>query len=186
MKTMVSVVTSGPINGIVKRKRKSFRFYSACFLFLLFVIHISFIKIIHIINEQTSIAVNNTQSKRLAPFSKNEVITARLANGTLGLVINPSHNFLQNHTILERKNSCTVNKAIDPIAFEVFKLIRMGVIKSHELLKKRKLKNTNSPKILCMVYTHSHAHFRIKAIVNTWGSQCDGFFAASNETPEVM
>ena len=33
-----------------------------------------------------------------------------------------------------------------------------------------------------MVYSHSGAHSRIQAIVNTWGSQCDGVFAASNET----
>ena len=42
---------------------------------------------------------------------------------------------------------------------------------------------TRTPRILCMAYTrHSGAHSRIEAIANTWGKECDGFFAASNAT----
>ncbi|GFH62194.1 hypothetical protein CTEN210_18670 [Chaetoceros tenuissimus] len=123
---------------------------------------------------------NNTTIKK--EVFENEITGARFANGSLGLIINPSVKFFENNKILERNSSCSVNDSIDPIAFKVFKLIRLGVIESNkELLKKKKLQNT-LPKILCMVYTHSHAHQRIRAIVNTWGSQCDGFFAASNKT----
>jgi len=57
-------------------------------------------------------------------------------------------------------------------------MIRTGVKKANS---KKDISGT-SPRILCMVYTHSAAHSRIQAIVNTWGSQCDGFFAASNKT----
>ena len=41
---------------------------------------------------------------------------------------------------------------------------------------------TRTPRILCMVFTHSGAHSRVQAIVNSWGKECDGFFAASNAT----
>ncbi|GFH50411.1 hypothetical protein CTEN210_06887 [Chaetoceros tenuissimus] len=127
-------------------------------------------------------ANDNTSRKR----SKNEIIGARFPNGTLGLVNNPLVKPFDKNQMFKRNASCTVNESIDPIAFKVFKLIRLGVIESKELLKKKKLeisdKKTSSPKILCMVYTHSRSHQRVRAIVNTWGSQCDGFFAASNET----
>ncbi|KAL3943865.1 MAG: hypothetical protein SGBAC_002067 [Bacillariaceae sp.] len=37
-------------------------------------------------------------------------------------------------------------------------------------------------KVLCMVYTHSGAHNRVRAIAETFGPRCDGFMAASNLT----
>ena len=37
-------------------------------------------------------------------------------------------------------------------------------------------------RVLCMVYTHSNRHEQLRAIVETWGSRCDGFMAASNLT----
>jgi hypothetical protein len=43
--------------------------------------------------------------------------------------------------------------------------------------------STSRPKILCMVYTHQGSHDTyLRAIVDTWATQCDGFFAASNVT----
>mmetsp|Transcript_41752 Transcript_41752/g.100534 ORF Transcript_41752/g.100534 Transcript_41752/m.100534 type:complete len:558 (+) Transcript_41752:2-1675(+) len=37
-------------------------------------------------------------------------------------------------------------------------------------------------KVLCLVYTHSGAHNRVRAIAETYGPRCDGFMAASNLT----
>ena len=37
-------------------------------------------------------------------------------------------------------------------------------------------------KLLCMVYTHENRHDIIQAIIETYGSQCDGFIAFSNVT----
>jgi hypothetical protein len=44
------------------------------------------------------------------------------------------------------------------------------------------ISNLSSPKILCAVYTHDERHDQIRAIVETWGWRCDGFFAASTKT----
>lgn len=39
------------------------------------------------------------------------------------------------------------------------------------------------PKILCFMMTHSEAHqTKVKAVLETWGSKCDGWFIASNQT----
>ena len=119
---------------------------------------------------------------------------ARFPNGTLGLVIDPSTKLLIKQKMPHREKSCKVDDAIDKVAFEVFKRIRTGVIKSKtEIEKKNDLRKstasasttrtgTRTPRILCMVYTHSGAHSRVQAIVNSWGKECDGFFAASNAT----
>jgi hypothetical protein len=37
-------------------------------------------------------------------------------------------------------------------------------------------------KLLCVVYTHSNRGRAIRAVTETWGWRCDGFFAASNLT----
>ena len=119
---------------------------------------------------------------------------AKFPNGTLGLIIDPSTKFSPpNQTrLLQRERNCKVDSTIDKVSFEVFKRIRSGVIKA----KSQNIKKTNLPKmktsstvslvrdprIICMVYTHSNAHSRIQAIFNTWGKECDGFFAASNAT----
>lgn len=44
--------------------------------------------------------------------------------------------------------------------------------------------NPQSPRILCVVYTHKGNHARVKAQTETWGWRCDGFFAASTYTDE--
>lgn len=105
---------------------------------------------------------------------------ARYSNGTLGLIIDPSQKLKNSSHILRRNRSCVVDGAIDQIAYDVFKLVRIGAITAKTLIEKKK--REFRPKILCMVYTHSASRSRIQAIVNTWGSQCDGFFAASNVT----
>lgn len=50
-------------------------------------------------------------------------------------------------------------------------------------LRKIEIARTNqSIKVLCMVYTHSKKHDNLRSVVETWGSKCDGFMAASNVT----
>ena len=41
---------------------------------------------------------------------------------------------------------------------------------------------TNPKKLLCIVYTHSGRHDRVRSIAETYGPRCDGFMAASNLT----
>ena len=115
---------------------------------------------------------------------------ARFLNGTLGLVIDPTfltklHNQKVNVNVPQREKSCKVDNAIDHVAFEVFKKIRNGVMNSREIIEHTAADGirTRTPRILCMAYTrHSGAHSRIEAIANTWGKECDDFFAASNAT----
>jgi glycoprotein-N-acetylgalactosamine 3-beta-galactosyltransferase len=44
--------------------------------------------------------------------------------------------------------------------------------------------SSSSPrkKVLCLIYTHSGRHDRVRAIAETFGPRCDGFMAASNVT----
>lgn len=41
-------------------------------------------------------------------------------------------------------------------------------------------------RVLCMVYTHSSRHERLRAVAETWGPRCDGFMAASDQTDETI
>lgn len=105
---------------------------------------------------------------------------AKFPDGTPGLKVDPSTmKFKLAETKMKRERSCRVDDAIDKVAFQVFQGIRSGVIKAKSMQGST---NTTSPRILCMIYTHSNQHHRVKAIVNTWGRECDGFFAASNAT----
>ena len=101
---------------------------------------------------------------------------ARFPNGTRGLVINPSPEILTN-IMPTRDTQCQIDDKTEEaqtITYNVARMVRTGV---------KKVNNSNkSPRILCMVYTHSGSHSRVQAIVNTWGSKCDGFFVASNMT----
>lgn len=45
---------------------------------------------------------------------------------------------------------------------------------------------TPKVKVFCMVYTHSNRHDVVRAIVETYASQCDGFLAASNQTDPTI
>ena len=105
---------------------------------------------------------------------------AKFPDGTPGLKVDPSTTkFKLAETKMKRERSCRVDDAIDKVAFQVFQGIRSGVIKAKSMQGSTL---TTSPRILCMIYTHSNQHHRVKAIVNTWGRECDGFFAASNAT----
>ena len=41
-------------------------------------------------------------------------------------------------------------------------------------------------RILCIVYTHSNRHDRVRAIIETYATRCDGFMAASNLTDPTL
>jgi glycoprotein-N-acetylgalactosamine 3-beta-galactosyltransferase len=41
-------------------------------------------------------------------------------------------------------------------------------------------------RVLCMVYTHSSRHERLRAVAETWAPRCDGFLAASDLTDETI
>jgi hypothetical protein len=43
---------------------------------------------------------------------------------------------------------------------------------------------TPRSKLLCVVYTYEKKHAHVRAIAETWGWRCDGFFAASTQTIE--
>lgn len=59
---------------------------------------------------------------------------------------------------------------------QVLLKIRKGVRASKESTV------NSSVRVLCMIYTYSGGHKRVKHIANTWGRECDGFIAASNVT----
>jgi glycoprotein-N-acetylgalactosamine 3-beta-galactosyltransferase len=43
--------------------------------------------------------------------------------------------------------------------------------------------SSSSPRVLCLVYTHSNRHETVlRSIVETWAPACDGFLAISNQT----
>ena len=85
----------------------------------------------------------------------------RFPNGTLGLVINPSPEILSKR-MPTRDTKCQIEdkKTGDQtITYNVARMVRTGVRKVN--------KSNKSPRILCMVYTHSGSHSRVQAIVNT-------------------
>jgi glycoprotein-N-acetylgalactosamine 3-beta-galactosyltransferase len=51
---------------------------------------------------------------------------------------------------------------------------------SHDNSKKKKIR------LLCMVYTHSERHDVVRAIAETYGQECDGFWAASNRSDPTI
>lgn len=67
---------------------------------------------------------------------------------------------------------------------KVLKKIREGVRKSKQFLLERTELNLKEDHILCLVYTVDLPKNKqnLISIAETWGRQCDGFIAASNET----
>ena len=86
---------------------------------------------------------------------------------------------------LERAKVCHAEGVIDEISYTAIAKIRRGIIERErrEELQHAPPPEQSKPRILCMVYTHEGAHAtNLQAIVDTWASQCDGFFAGSNVT----
>jgi glycoprotein-N-acetylgalactosamine 3-beta-galactosyltransferase len=74
---------------------------------------------------------------------------------------------------------------------QVLEKVRNGLLKSQAFLKdknrqQQQQKRLLQPRVLCMVYTHEGSHDHVRAIYNTWGRRCDGFWAASNVTDESI
>jgi len=158
--------------------------------------------IMMILNDKTpSFLIKSYESKHI--FNQNVFerphphAGAKYPDGKLGLIIDPSTKkfklALNALNKMKREKSCIVDDAIDKVAFQVFRGIR-SVIKAKSTLDTIEMNKGNenykseegstrtATRILCMVYTHSNDHSIVKAIVNTWGKDCDGFFAASNVT----
>ena len=57
-------------------------------------------------------------------------------------------------------------------------------VEGHRALQKIRVGDatTSTTKVLCLVYTHSNRHDRVRAIAETYAPRCDGFLAASNLT----
>lgn len=69
--------------------------------------------------------------------------------------------------------------------------IRQGLPPTHRhnhfLPSAIKQSQSSHPRILCLVYTHSNRHeTALRAIVDTWGVDCHGFLALSNQTDESL
>jgi len=106
----------------------------------------------------------------------------------------PSH-LRKSSKSLERTKVCNVERVIDELSYAVIAKIRKGIIEiqrreQQQQINESKSKNESKneskrtkPRILCMVYTYEGSHAsNLQAIVDTWATQCDGFFAASNVT----
>lgn len=67
---------------------------------------------------------------------------------------------------------------------DVLKKVRQGVRKSKQFLEERKRQGLKDNRVMCLVYTVALPNNKdnLKSIAETWGKQCDGFLAASNET----
>lgn len=79
------------------------------------------------------------------------------------------------------KTKCTgrdINESGDSLATRQFLLAEVMVHSQPRQFKER---------ILCFVMTHSNAHeTKMRAVMETWGGQCDGWFVASNATDSKL
>jgi Fringe-like. len=116
-------------------------------------------------------AITSTIGDRLHPpmADKRRLYTQQLEIGGLSITA-------------EQQKQCFPGGQLDEISYAVIQKIRSGIIRNQKMLASIP-PNVTRPKILCMVYTHEGAHeTKLKAIVDTWANDCDGFFAASNVT----
>ncbi|GKY98032.1 hypothetical protein MPSEU_000761300 [Mayamaea pseudoterrestris] len=61
-----------------------------------------------------------------------------------------------------------------------YKMLKQRVSVDMDYENERLRSGERRPRILCMIYTYTPSHSRIKNIRETWGPKCDGFFAASD------
>jgi glycoprotein-N-acetylgalactosamine 3-beta-galactosyltransferase len=97
---------------------------------------------------------------------------------------------------LTRTPKCHPEGMMDELSYAVIQKIRRGLVVENQKIRKplslagetnMKETETNRPKLLCMVYTYQGSHdTNLRAIVDTWATQCDGFWAASNVTDESL
>lgn len=77
----------------------------------------------------------------------------------------------------KKKNETKIPKAQQKSKTEIKQKSKTRQLSSH---------STSPPRILCAIYTHKDRHFQIKAITDSWGWRCDGFFAASTLTDDAV
>lgn len=112
---------------------------------------------------------------------------ARFADGKLGLVVNPDP--ARMHLNGKLPLACPEGPfpgIEESGGYDALQKIRNGLIQSKQFIQEESSKGRKVPRILCMVYTHAGAHDRVRAISNTWGKDCDGFFAASTRTDHTI
>lgn len=112
---------------------------------------------------------------------------ARFADGKLGLVVNPDPQRMD----LNGKRPLDCPKGPFPGieedgGYDALQKIRSGLTQSKQFIQEESSKGRKVPRILCMVYAHAGSHDRVRAIANTWGKDCDGFFAASTKTDHTI
>ena len=69
--------------------------------------------------------------------------------------------------------------------YRVLQKVKMGLLelRQQQRQKQQSSSSSSSPRILCIVYTHSNRHYPyLQSVIDTWGRQCDGFIASSNLT----
>jgi len=68
------------------------------------------------------------------------------------------------------------------VTYRILKEIR---IHSQQQYQRQSKNDEQQQRILCVMMTHSGVHHtKVKAVLETWGQQCDGWFIASNETDQ--
>lgn len=98
----------------------------------------------------------------------------------------PHHHFYYADQYLSQSSICNATPGHDLELEGGFRLladkIRLAVaptsVEQQHQLPQRKQR----PKLLCMMYTYSPMRYLARAQALTWGRQCDGFVAFSNET----
>lgn len=102
--------------------------------------------------------------------------------------LNPERLLVPNDTAHNNSNRIDCGVGVErPGGRQVLNKVRLGVVAAQALLmsQKRQLQHESSPpspRILCMVDTYEQGHDNLRAVAETWGRQCDGFFGASNLT----
>jgi len=132
-----------------------------------------------------SFAVKRITDKNLREKQETGIVTTTSTKKELEEITNPSPRRLQKSSkSLERAKVCHAEGVIDELSYAAIAKIRRGII---ERARREELQHAppeqSKPRILCMVYTYEGAHAtNLQAIVDTWASECDGFFAGSNVT----
>jgi glycoprotein-N-acetylgalactosamine 3-beta-galactosyltransferase len=98
---------------------------------------------------------------------------------------------IQSQRILQRKPVCQPQGPMDEISYIAIQKVQRRLLEQQgqqkATSKQEQFSSFSAPKVLCMVYTHQGSHDTyLRAIVDTWATQCDGFFAASNVTDESL
>jgi hypothetical protein len=116
--------------------------------------------------------VNEESPKRLEEDNVNE------------RTLNVSPKRLEDVNESSLSSKCNVNGSLPmegPGGHKVLQKVKHGLEASRKVLADMKSDGKRAPRILCMVYSYNARHDDyLRSVVQTWGRQCDGFFAASD------